>query len=84
MMDGEDSNPFTIGQVNAFACIVSGCEMFDCLVCEVEYANETYSTKLRKSAEGANGIICKRRAAYKNDESRDWSNIEYVQASIEA
>jgi hypothetical protein len=71
MMDGDDSNPFTIGQVNAFECIVSGREMFDCLVCEVEYANETYSTKLRKSAEGANGIICKRRAAYKNDESRE-------------
>ena len=59
---------------------MSGREMFDCLVCEVEYADEAYSTKLRKSAEGANGIICKRRAAYKNDESRDWSNIEYVQA----
>ena len=51
--------------MNAFKCIVSGCEMFDCFVCEVEYANEAYSTEFRKSAESANGIICKRRAAYK-------------------
>lgn len=67
-MNGDDRNPFTVGQVNTFERIVSGCEMFDCFVCEVEYANEAYSTELGKSAESANGIICKRCAAY-TDES---------------